>query len=117
MPDRYAEIAQKTFSLAEVFGCADLVETDVNGQYFPNEKLTGGASQEKLEQFSEDAFWGELVSRLSERDLRNEFSATKLSEDLTEAEEQRLETIEDGYWREFEKSGVDHLVVLRGGKG
>ena len=117
MPDRYGEIAQKTFSLAEVFGCADLVETDVNGQYFPNEKLTGGASQEKLEQFSEDAFWGELVSRLSERDLRNEFSATKLSEELTEAEEQRLETIEDGYWREFEKSGVDHLVVLRGGKG
>ena len=32
MPERYAAIAQKAFALAEPFGCADLVEADVNGQ-------------------------------------------------------------------------------------
>ena len=117
MPERYAAIAQKTFALAEPLGCADLIEVDVNGQYFPNEKLTNGAAREKIDQFVEDAFWSELVTRLSERDLRAELGPTKLGDELTEDEEQRLSTIEDSYWREFETSGVDHLVVLRGGKG
>jgi hypothetical protein len=117
MPERYADIAQKTFALAEPFGCADLVETDVNGQFFPNEKLTEGEAAERIDRFVEDAFWSELVTRLGERDLRNELGSTKLSDELTAAEAERLTAIEDGYWREFEANGVDHLVVLRGGKG
>ncbi|MEY2878207.1 MAG: hypothetical protein RLZZ15_587, partial [Verrucomicrobiota bacterium] len=94
MPERYAEVAQKVFGLAEVFGCADLVEADVNGELFPNEKLTGGAVQEKLDAFVEDAFWGELVARLAERDLGAEGAkdATKLGEELDDEEVERLET-------------------------
>jgi len=117
MPERYAGIAQKTFALAEPFGCADLVETDVNGLYFPNEKITTGPAGDKMDQFVEDAFWSELVGRLGERDLRSELGSTKLSDAFTDEEEERLGQIEEGYWREFETSGVDHLVVLRGGKG
>jgi hypothetical protein len=117
MPERYADIAQKVFALAEPFGCSDLVETDVNGQWFPNEKITQGPAQEKLEQFAEDLLWTELVGRLAERDLRRELGATKLSNELTEEEEHRLSSLEDGYWREFESKGVDNLVVLRGGQG
>lgn len=117
MPERYAGIAQKAFALAEPLGCADLVEVDVNGQFFPNEKLTNGPVREKIDQFVEDAFWSELVGRLAERDLRAELGPTKLGDELTEEEEQRLSTMEDTYWREFETNGVDHLVVLRGGKG
>lgn len=117
MPERYGAIAQKAFALAEPLGCADLVEVDVNGQYFPNEKLTGGVAAEKIDRFVEDAFWSELVARLAERDLRAELGATKLSEELTDEEESRLAEIEDTYWREFETRGVDNLIVLRGGKG
>jgi hypothetical protein len=117
MPERYAGTAQKYLAMAEAFGCADLVELDVNGQYFPTEKVTHGATQEKIDQFVDDAFWGELVARLSERDVRQELGATKLSEELSEDEAERLEQIEDTYWREFEASGVDHLVVLKGGQG
>jgi hypothetical protein len=117
MPERYAELAQKTFALAEPFGCADLVEADVNGQLFPNEKLTDGPVREKIDQFVEDAFWSELVTRLAERDLRSELGPTKLSDELDDSQTQRLEEIEDGYWREFETKGVDNVVVLRGGRG
>ena len=117
MPERYAAISQKAFALAEPLGCADLVEMDVNGQYFPNEKLTGGAAREKIDQFVEDAFWSELVARLAERDLRAELGSTKLSEELTEEESERLAAMEEKYWREFEANGVEHVVVLRGGKG
>ena len=117
MPERYAAITTKILGLAEVFGCADLVETDVNGQLFPTEKITDGPAAEKIDKFVEDAFWSELVSRLAERDLRSELGPTKLSEEFTEEEEARLSGFEDGYWREFETNGVQHLVVLRGGQG
>lgn len=117
MPERYAAIAQKTFGLAENFGCADLVEVDVNGQYFPNEKLTAGPASEKIDTFVDQAFWSELVARLAERDLRGELGPTKLGPDFTEDEEERLAVLEESYWREFETHGVDHLMVLRGGKG
>jgi len=117
MPERYAELNQKLLALAEPFGCADLVEVDVNGQYFLNEKLTDGPAAEKMDRFVEDAFWGELVSRLAERDLRAELGPTKLTEELTGEEEERLVAFEDNYWREFETKGIDHLVLLRGGKG
>lgn len=117
MPERYADLSQKVFALAEPFGCADCVEIDVNGQYFPTEKITGGPAQETINQFVDDAFWGELAARLAERDLRTELGPTKLSEEFTEEEEERLGALEDNYWREFETKGVDNLVVLRGGKG
>jgi hypothetical protein len=117
MPERYAAIAQKTFGLAEVFGCADLVEADVNGQFFPNEKLTEGKAREELDGFIEDAFWTELASRLSARDLSSELGTKKAGEELTESDEARLDELEDKYWREFETHGVDHLVLLRGGQG
>lgn len=117
MPERYAAIAQKTFELAEAMGCAELVEMDINGQYFPNEKLTQGPVKNKIDQFVEGAFWSELVTRLAERDLRVELGVAKFAEDLTPGEEHTLLTFEDSYWREFEAEGVEHLVVLRGGKG
>lgn len=117
MPERYADIAQKVFGLAEPMGCADLVEADVNGQFFPNEKLTEGPAGERVDQFIEDAFWSELVARLAERDLRHDLGATKLSDELNEEETERLVKIEETYWREFETTGVDHLVVLKGGQG
>lgn len=118
MPERYGDLAQKVFALAEPFGCADLVETDVNGEYFLNEKLTGGVAQEKLDAFVEDVFWGELAARLALRDLRAETGAEPDEEGALEPQhEEKLAEAEDAYWREFETSGVDHLVVLRGGRG
>ena len=38
-------------------------------------------------------------------------------EELSEEEQDRVEVLEDAYWREFEAKGVDHLVLLKGGKG
>ncbi len=119
MPERYAEVAQKVFGLAEMFGCADLVESDVNGELFPHEKLTGGPAAEKLDKFVEEMFWSELVGRLAERDLLSEQGkdTSKIDEELSEEEMDRVEVLENAYWREFDAKGVDHLVLLKGGKG
>lgn len=118
MPERYADIAQKALGLAEVFGCADLVEADVNGEIFFTEKLTEGVARDKLETFSEEVFWGELAGRLAARDLRTEIGAEAAeAEELAPEHEDKLAANEDAYWREFETHGVDHLVLLKGGRG
>ena len=118
MPERYEGIAQKVYGLAPEFGCAELVETDVNGEVFPNEQLTEGVAAEKLDEFRDYTFWSELVSRLSDRDLRAEIEAPADEEhELTPEEGEKLRSIEDAYWREFETNGVKHLVLLRGGRG
>ena len=116
-PERYAGVAQKVFALAETFGCADLVEVDAEGQYFPSAKLKEGPAREKFDKFVDDSFWAELASRLAERDLRAGFGATKLSDELSDEDVEKLGQLEDGYWREFETNGVDHVQVLRGGHG
>jgi len=117
LPERYADAAQKLFALATPFGCADLVEEVAEDEFQPSEKLETGPVFPKLARFMEDAFWRELVERLAERDLRSELGATKLTEELNEEEEKRLEEIEDSYWREFESKGTDFLVLLKGGRG
>ena len=117
LPERYADAAQKLFALATPFGCADLVEEVAEDEFQPSEKLESGPVLEKLARFTEDAFWLELVERLAERDLRSELGATKLTEELNEEEEKRLEEIEDSYWREFEAKGTDFLILLKGGRG
>jgi len=117
LPERYADAAQKLFALATPLGCADLVEEVAEEEFQPSEKLETGPVLAKLVRFTEDAFWRELVERLAERDLRSELGATKLTEELNEGEEKRLEEIEDSYWREFEAKGTDFLVLLKGGRG
>ncbi len=117
LPERYADAAQKLFALAKPFGCADLVEEIAENEFQPSGKLESGLVIEKLARFTEDAFWRELVERLAERDLRAELGVTKLTDELNEREEKRLEEIEDSYWREFEAKGTDFLVLLKGGRG
>lgn len=117
MPARYAGIAEKVFGLAEAMGCADLVEQDINGQTYPGEKLTTGPAQEKLDEFCEEVFWTELVERLSERDLKAETGIQQFTLEQIQEHQERLEALEQTYWQEFETQGVDHLYVIRGGKG
>lgn len=116
-PERYAGTAEKLFGSAGSFGCAELVRAGAEGALEPSEKLAEGPARETLEQFVDDTFWAELAQRLAERDLRAELGATKLSEELSDEEQSRLQELEDSYWREFEQRGVDNLVVLRGGRG
>jgi hypothetical protein len=117
MPERYADVAQKIYALAPTFGCEELVEVDAAGQFFPSSELTEGSTHEKLEKFIDDTFWAELALRLAERDLQAELGAMKLSDELSDEETEKLGQLEDGYWREFETHGVDHVHVLRGGRG
>jgi hypothetical protein len=118
MPERYADLSQKLFGMADEFGCSTLIEADAEGLLFPGPALENGPVREKLDHCIDDNFWSELVSRLAERDLRTDLQLPPdAGEDMSGELEERLAEMEDGYWKEFEANGVDRLFLLKGGQG
>jgi hypothetical protein len=118
--ERYAGIQQKIFDLATPLGCADFVTVGSDGRLAPSAKLFEDERLRKIEgDHGNDSFWHELVARLADRDLAAE-QARRLAADkggpAIDADA-RLKELEDGYWDEFEKHDLAHLVLLRGAKG
>jgi len=120
---RYREIEQKLLELATPMGCANLVEEGPEGQLVPSQKLVEDDHvEEVLSEHTNDAFWHELVARLSDRDYSSEQAKRHLASETPGLEpppslEEQLKKIEDVYWKEFEKYDLNHVVVLRGGHG
>ena len=113
---RYDELLQKIFSLAAAHGCAELVEDDGEALN-PSRALEAGPAAAILDKYVDEAFWSELAERLALRDLRATQGVRPAQGELTEAEIRQLDELSEGYWKEFEKHGVDHVQVLRGGHG
>ena len=114
---RYDELLQKIFSLAAAHGCAELVEDDGEALN-PSGALETGPAAAILDKFVDEAFWSELAERLALRDLQAAQGVRPaVQRELTEAEISQLDELSEGYWKEFEKYGVDHVQVLRGGHG
>lgn len=116
-PERYAAVTQKLLSLADSFGCGELVDADAEGLLFPASALENGPVREKMDLCIDSVFWEELASRLAERDLRAELGVDPLPEPLTDEQAMRLEKLEDDYWTEFEAHGADRIYLLKGGQG
>jgi hypothetical protein len=119
---RYAELEQKLLAAATPMGCADYVDgaRAELGPLLPSRKLEEESPARKaIERFEEDTFWDELVSRLAERDYAREILKEPLAAGLTEEERQghmvkRLNALETRYFEEFEKNGLDNLLILFG---
>jgi hypothetical protein len=119
---RYAELEQKLYAAATPMGCADYVEGDgtEGGVIFPSQKLEEESPATKtIEAFEDASFWDELVSRLAERDYARETLKEPPPAGFSEEERRehmlkRLDELEKRYWAEFEKNGLDNLLVLFG---
>jgi hypothetical protein len=117
---RYFDLDQKMLELAESMGCADLVEQRPDGTLQPSPKL---AEEERVREiqgdFSNDAFWHELVARISDRDYSTEQAKRALADtpgvEPPPTPEERVKQLEEIYWAEFEKNDLDNVIVLRGG--
>jgi hypothetical protein len=82
-----------------------------------SEKLEHSPAGALLDKFEEEVFWDQLASRLAARDLQVEQGKSAESAKPTPAELEKLESLAERYWAEFEKHGIDHLQLLRGGRG
>jgi hypothetical protein len=119
---RYADLEQKLFALAKPLGCADYVDGDgENGEpIYPSRKLEEETPATKaIDDFEENVFWDELASRLAERDYTRELLKNPLPEGIPDEERRdhllkRVGELEERYWAEFEKNGLDNVIVLFG---
>lgn len=118
---RYFEFDQRLLAQAEEAGCADFVEQRDDGSRQPAPKLSEDERiREIQDEFQNDVFWHELVSRLSDRDLSGEKAQRGVETPGVEpppSNEEQLKKLEERYWDEFEKNDLARVVVLRGGRG
>ncbi len=67
----------------------------------------------EYDDFKNDLFWDELMYRLADRDLVERFGETHV-DGMAEEERRRLEDeLADRYYKEFEKNGIDNLMLVR----
>lgn len=111
--DEYQMLIQKIYSHARDMGCADLVEevTESN-RYCPTRKFEDESDVFGwIEEYDAMSFWEELIERLTERDVLEEIPLD--DRDRLGAKEYWRRAIphEQRYAAEFEKHGIDRLVI------
>lgn len=107
---KYEELKSYLLKIAEDNGFSDLVE-EFHGHLVPADKLSK-LEEEIMEEYDDDAFWYELITRLGKRD----FWRTVTPEEKEEIKKQdwlpeRIHKIYEEYEREFEENGVKRLEV------
>lgn len=119
---RYFTVDQKLLEGAAEAGCGELAARRPDGTLQPSPKLVEDERVREIQgEFTNDAFWHELVARLADRDYADEQARRALADtpsvDPPPTPEERIKQLEDRYWAQFEKHDLGNVIVLRGGKG
>jgi hypothetical protein len=107
----YSDLIQKLMSHAKDMDCGDLIEFDKQlGKYFPSIKFEEESIAEKyIEEFEDNSFWSELITRLAERDALTETKANNLN-DIEIVERMTAISNEEEKWaKEFETYGLKRI--------
>ncbi len=110
----YRILEQKIFSYAKEMGFENLIEyvTDFK-EYFPSREYEETSPALKfIEEFETDAFWDELVDRLTERDLIRQVGGIENLSNLSF--DNRIEKtflLKEKYAAEFGANGLDNLEI------
>jgi len=111
----YGKLEQKIYSYAKDMGFKDLIEyaTD-HGKYYPTRKYEeAGSAMEFIEEFENETFWDELISRLADRDLIRQVGGVEnLSKLSFEERIEKTLPLEEKYSSEFEERGLDGISVV-----
>ena len=110
----YEALQQKVFALAKQMKVENLIEydADVDTYYPTGEYEESGAAHAFIDEYEDESFWSELIVRLAQRDLiRQVGSAEKVGALPFSERLVRLADLENAYAREFEKYGLDRIVV------
>lgn len=111
--DAHQMLFQKIYSHARDMGCADLVEdAKDDNRYYPTrdyEEQSGVI--EWIEEYDAMSFWEELIERLTERDVLQELPAAERERLGAEEYWKRSAPHEQKYATEFEKHGIERLVI------
>lgn len=115
LPDQQVEqferVQQHVVSLAGRFGLGSAVEFDEQlGEFIPTSEFEE-AMDEYIVEYDNESFWEELVHRLADRDLFNEYGEAISAMTVEQHIAKRMPLIER-YEREFEEHGVARLKIV-----
>jgi hypothetical protein len=113
-PEKYVDLTQKMYSFYKEMGCSDIIEkSKVGDEFYPTRDFEeDSVVRQFIDEFEEDTFWAELVSRLSERDVLDKHNIESLSE-LETSERIEALFLEDEKWdAEFNQFGINRLGVV-----
>ena len=100
----YDLLQEKFFALCTKNGMRALVETYM-GHYFPSKAYEEGGIHEAIADYEDAVFFDILAEELARRDMSEE---NLNPDDMTE-----LTARMDDYMDEFEKNGIDNIVIER----
>jgi hypothetical protein len=107
----YSDLFQKLMSYAKDMGCEDLVNFDEQQQNYASSYIFEEESPalEYIDEFENDSFWSELISRLARQDALIELKTNNPhdveSEDLFTA----ISKAEDKWSKEFAAFGLSRI--------
>lgn len=111
--EKYRELGQKFFSLAQEMGCETLIRFDPKSEkYLPTAAYEDQAEvMEFIEEYDEDTFWDELGHRLAFRDLVREEGEENVDGMPWQERAERVESLCDDYMEEFSENGLDRVTI------
>jgi len=113
----HRKLFQKILAHAPEAGCEELVFFDDElGEYFETEEFeTRSPAMDLIDEYDEDGFWGELASRLAERDAIREVGEDAYYSLSDDGRIRLLAELEEDWSTELEDYGLDRLEVFEEG--
>ncbi|MDD8025499.1 MAG: hypothetical protein PHI34_03215 [Acidobacteriota bacterium] len=101
------------YAKARDFGLGDRIVYDEEvDAHFPTENQESEWLAD-LDDYKNDLFWDELMYRLADRDLVARFGEANVDAMPLEERKRMEDELADQYYKEFEKSGLDRLQLVR----
>ena len=110
---KYSDLEQKLFSFADEMGYDELILFDKeSGKYYPtSEHDEIGEHRKFIEEFEEESFWSELVSKLATRDFLNQVTQQELETMPRKEQMNKLFELEEWYEDEIDEHGLDSFKL------
>jgi len=109
----YSDLFQKLMSYAKDMGCEDLVGFDEQQKNYAESFIFEEESPalDYIDEFENDSFWAELISRLAQRDALIELKANSPHDVDTETLYTAIFKAEDKWSKEFEAFGLSRICL------
>lgn len=105
----YDEIYRYITSFAKEFGCGDLFAFDEELGGYAETKEYEERMQKHVQEYDEEVFWGELSSRMAQQDTIKELGDSAPIEEYLPM----MFDKEEQYEEEFEKNGINNLILKK----
>jgi hypothetical protein len=114
--EKYNSVLQQIYSYAKDFGCGDIVQkSDLDDEYYQDDNYEQNPIlKEIINEYNNDTFWGELISRLTIRDVMEKAGGEKRYRDLSLDQIMDMDyPIREKYEEEFYTNGLKNLILKK----